>query len=78
MIFTTDVDQPVHYQLLGTAYLVTAEGFDQWELFLRLSPAEDAWTIWQPAVPVRVLRQPRPGQPQITRWPLPREESAAR
>jgi hypothetical protein len=59
------------FELLGTAYLITAEGFDQWEVYLRLSPADASWTLWQPAAPLRVLRQPRPGQPQITRWPLP-------
>jgi hypothetical protein len=59
------------FELLGTAYLITADGFDQWEVYLRLSPDDASWTLWQPAAPLRVLRQPRPGQPQITRWPLP-------
>jgi hypothetical protein len=70
--FTTSLDEPVQYELLGTAYLITADGFDQWELFLRLSPAEESWTIWQTDAPVRVIRHARPGAPQITQWPLPR------
>lgn len=70
--FTTSFDEPVQYELLGTAYLITAAGFDQWELFLRLSPADESWTIWEHDVPVRVIRHPRPRQPQITQWPLAR------
>ncbi|MDY7107611.1 MAG: hypothetical protein SYC29_03150 [Planctomycetota bacterium] len=68
--FTTAGDEPVQYELLGAAYLITADGSDQWELFLRLCPAEESWTVWENEVPVRVIRQPRPGQPQITQWPL--------
>jgi hypothetical protein len=68
--FTTSADEPVQYELLGAAYLITVGGFDQWELFLRLCPAEESWTIWENEVPVRVIRQPRPGRPQITQWPL--------
>ncbi|UCD75688.1 MAG: hypothetical protein JSV91_01995 [Phycisphaerales bacterium] len=58
-----------HYRLDGTAYLVTADGFDQWELYLRLSPADAAWTLWQSSRPIRVLRHARPGQPQFTAAP---------
>ncbi len=68
--FVSSDGETVHYELLGTAYLVTADGFDQWELFLRLSPAEEAWTIWQASDPVRLLTYPRPGRPQITQWPI--------
>jgi hypothetical protein len=71
-------EQTARYELLGTAYLVTAEGFDQWEVYFRLSPADASWTLWQPSAPLRVLRQPRPAQPQITRWPLPPPPSVDR
>ncbi len=37
--FVADAAQPAHYELHGTAYLVTARGFDQWELYLSLRPA---------------------------------------
>jgi hypothetical protein len=72
VVFITSYDEPVQYELLGAAYLITADGFDQWELFLRLCPAEESWTVWENDVPVRLIRQPRAGEPQITQWPLPR------
>lgn len=59
-------DGPAHYRLGGTAYLVSADGFDQWELYLRLTPGDAIWTLWQNSRPIRVLRQPRPGHPQFT------------
>jgi len=67
--FAAAAEAQPDYELLGTAYLVTADGFDQWELYLRLTPAEESWTLWHAGGPVRVLRQARPGQPQVTRWP---------
>jgi hypothetical protein len=69
LTFTADESERVDYQLLGSAYLNTVAGFDQWELYLRLSPADRAWTLWQPNAPVRVLRQPQPSRPQVTTWP---------
>ena len=57
--FTADPAQPVDYQLKGTAYLVTANGFDLWELYLSLKPNDRAWTLWQADVPVRLLRSER-------------------
>ncbi len=63
--FVADAAQPAHYELHGTAYLVTTRGFDQWELYLSLRPAGQAWTIWQSDRPVRMLRQARPGEPEI-------------
>ena len=60
----------IDYRLVGSAYLITAEGFDQWELFLRLTPADASWSLWQSGTPIRVLRHPRPGHQQITLWPL--------
>lgn len=68
MRFTCDETETVQYQLQGAAYLNSVEGFDVWELFLSMSPSSQAWTIWQANNPVRVLRQPRPGQPQILSW----------
>jgi hypothetical protein len=67
--FTADADpsssrQP-DYHLQGSAYLITSEGFDVWELFLSLTPARQNWTIWESDGPVHVLRLPRPGQPEI-------------
>lgn len=63
--FVADAAPPAHYELHGTAYLVTARGFDQWELYLSLRPAGQAWTIWRAAAAVRMFRQPRPGEPEI-------------
>ena len=63
--------EPADYRIDGTAYLVTADGFDQWELYLRLSPADAAWTLWQSEQPIRVLRQARPDQPLFTTIPGP-------
>ncbi len=53
------------FDLLGTAYLIVADGFDTWELFLSLSPGGEGWAAWRAPWPVRVLRQPRPGHQQI-------------
>ncbi|MCZ6735844.1 MAG: hypothetical protein O7C65_08650 [Planctomycetota bacterium] len=63
--FVADAAQPAHYELHGTAYLVTARGLDQWELYLSLRPAGQAWTIWRADAAVHMLRQPRPGEPEI-------------
>jgi hypothetical protein len=58
-----------HYRLLGSAYLVTAEGFDQWEMYLSLTPAARDFQVWDARSPVRMLRLPRPGQQEITFTP---------
>lgn len=63
--FTADPARPVEYQLGGTAYIITAGGFDQWELYLTLRPADRSWTIWQAEQPVRMLRVTRRRGPQI-------------
>jgi hypothetical protein len=70
--FVANPSTATQYELAGTAYLITADGFDQWEIFLRLSPADDAWTLRTWDEPLRVLRHPRAGQPQLTRGPTPR------
>jgi hypothetical protein len=65
------VDSPSPAMLLhGTAYLVTSDGIDQWELFLSLKPADRDWFAWQGRGPVRVIRQPRPNTQQIY-YPIP-------
>lgn len=57
-----------HYLMQGSAYLISAGGFDLWELFLSMTPTSERLTIWDAPRPVRVLRTPRPGQPQIVAW----------
>lgn len=61
-------EAPVDYRLRGAAYLVTADGIEHWELYLSLVPAApgENWTVWRARGPVRVLRHPQPGRPQIT------------
>ena len=51
--------------LHGTAYLVTSDGIDQWELYLSLRPAGKDWFAWQGRGPLRLLRQPRPNMQQV-------------
>ena len=53
------------YQMQGSAYVMTLDGFDVWELYLTLSPTVNPWTIWQANGPVHMLRQPRAGQAQM-------------
>jgi hypothetical protein len=60
------------YELSGAAYLVTFEGFDLWELYLNLSPAGKAVTIWSSSGATHVMRQPRAGEPQVVQIKLPR------
>jgi hypothetical protein len=59
---------PPHYYIQGSAYLISAGGFDLWELFLSMTPASESLAIWNSPRPVRVLRTPRPSQPQIVAW----------
>ncbi len=63
--FVIASDEPVGYELLGTAYLVPQGGAEQWELYLTLRRAGEAWVIWRADGPVRMPRRPRPGEPQI-------------
>lgn len=58
--FVDAEEGPVEFELHGTAYLLNADGFDQWELFLTLRPARDRWTVWEAAAPLRLLRNQRP------------------
>jgi len=66
--FTGEPRATVQYQLQGAAYTISTEGFDVWELFLSMSPASKDWAIWQADRSIRVLRQARPGQPQVVSW----------
>lgn len=54
-------DGDAAYEIVGSAYLISQGGFDQWEMFLALQPVDQAWTIWQGERPIRMLRHPRPG-----------------
>ena len=65
MRFASRADEPVDYELSGTAYLMTSQGFDLWELYLSLHPSGQSWTVWSADDPVRMLRQPRGGDPQL-------------
>jgi hypothetical protein len=54
------------YELQGAAYLVTVQGFDVWEVFLSVSAKPALLTIWNGSgQPLRILRTPLAGQPQI-------------
>lgn len=59
------VDGDATYELVGSAYLISQGGFDQWEMFLALQPVDRAWTIWQRERPIRMLRHPRPGVGEV-------------
>ena len=64
-----DAENPAiapHYRMLGTAYIITADGFDQWEMYLSLTSAARNFQVWDARGAVRMLRLPRAGQPQIT------------
>lgn len=56
---TLDEPTDADYTLSGTVYLVNRDGFDQWEIYLALRPAEANWTIWRNDDPVRLMRQQR-------------------
>lgn len=66
LAFTDDATAAAQFRMQGTAYMINAEGFDQWELYLTLSPADRDFDIWDAGRAVRVLRIARPGVPQIT------------
>jgi hypothetical protein len=63
--FFSDDTGEYDFHLFGTAYLITLDGFDVWEMFLSLSRTDYASTLWRAPGPVNVLRQERPSQPQI-------------
>ena len=66
IVFSDDTSAAAQYRLLGSAYLVTADGFDQWEMYLSLTPVARDFQVWDARGAVRMLRLPRPGQQQIT------------
>jgi len=55
--FTIDDAPEAEYTLGATVYLITRDGFDQWELYLSLRPVGANWTVWRNDQPVRLLRQ---------------------
>lgn len=59
MRFVVRPGEPVDYELGGAAYLMTAGGFDQWELYPTLRIPDGGATLWSADGPVRLLRQPR-------------------
>lgn len=65
IFFVRRDDRTAHYEMRGTAYIMTAEGLDTWELFLRASPTGSRWTAWSPSGPVRMPREHKPGEQQI-------------
>lgn len=72
LFFANDAEADADYAVLGTAYLLSADGFDWWELFLNLQPSDAAWTLWRCEHPIRVMRHPRPEHQQVFLVPLPR------
>ena len=74
MRFVADAQGPGDFQLSGTVYLVTSSGFDQWEMYLDLRSAGGASTIWRPEGAWRMLREPRPGQPDMQFIPTPAKQ----
>ena len=63
--FVAGTQESTDYELVGVAYLMTAQGFDLWELYLTMRPAGETWMIWSADGPVRMWRQPRPGEEQM-------------
>ncbi len=59
MRFVVRPGEPVDYELGGAVYLMTAGGFDQWELYPTLRIPDGGATLWSADGPVRMLRQPR-------------------
>jgi hypothetical protein len=59
MRFVVRPGEPVDYELGGAAYLMTAGGFDQWELYVSLRVTDAGATLWSADGAVRMLRQPR-------------------
>ena len=65
MRFVSHADELVDFELTGTVYLVTSQGFDLWELYLALQPEGKSWSVWSADTPIRMLRQPRGGEQQL-------------
>jgi len=57
--FSGERSEETEYTLGGTAYLLTRDGFDQWEVYFALKPRGANWSVWRNHEPVRLLRQPR-------------------
>jgi len=68
--FHTDDGSPdTTHRLIGTAFIITANGFDQWELYVKLVPSDRSWIMWEPSAPIRLIRQPRPHAPTVLAIP---------
>jgi hypothetical protein len=65
MLFAAEPAGACDFDLTGTAYLVTASGFDQWELYLDMHRAGEAWSVWRLPGALRMLRHPRPGEAEL-------------
>ncbi len=63
--FVAGTQESTDYELVGAAYLMTAQGFDLWELYVTMRPAGETWMIWSADGPVRLRRQPRPGEQRM-------------
>ena len=59
MRFVVRPGELVDYELGGAVYLMTAGGFDQWELYPTLRIPDGGATLWSADGAVRMLRQPR-------------------
>ena len=59
MRFVVRPGEPVDYEVGGAVYLMTAGGFDQWELYPTLRIPDGGATLWSGDGAVRMLRQPR-------------------
>ena len=77
VVTTPDPDdtRPAQFTLSATAYLMTRDGFDQWELYPVLRARDATWDAWRPDVPIRALRFKRPGTPRLLSWPTPAKPS---
>ncbi len=59
MRFVVRPGEPVDYEMGGAVYLMTAGGFDQWELYPTLRIPDGGATLWSADGAVRMLRQAR-------------------
>jgi hypothetical protein len=64
---TSPAGAEITHRLRGSAYVITADGIDQWELFIQLTPRDGLWAMWEPAQPIRVIRHARANEPIVLR-----------
>ena len=63
--FTAVDGEVAPYEMQGAVYLATRDGFDLWEMYLSISSTARPYALWQNNGPVWLIRQARPGQPQV-------------